>query len=98
MAFSKFISKRDVPAPGAGLKTELRGLADVPRLREADRKTGGNQQQNSNISIVPDRRQKPKKKAASLSVQIVDSREFINPQTPAIRQGRDCDGRLETRR
>jgi|SRR5580658_8113435 hypothetical protein len=58
-----FISKRDVPAPGAGLKTELRDLADVPRLREADRKTGGNRLQNYNINIVPDRIKKPKEKA-----------------------------------
>jgi hypothetical protein len=50
-------------APGAGLKTELRGLADVPRLREADRKTGGNQQQNYNTGIVPDQVEKRKKNA-----------------------------------
>jgi hypothetical protein len=60
-----FISKRDVQAPGAGLKTELRRLGGRASIARGGPKTGGNQQQNSNIGIVPDQRKKPKKNAAS---------------------------------
>jgi hypothetical protein len=58
-----FISKRDVPAPGAGLKTELRWLGGRASIARGGPKNRGNQQQNYDMSIVPDRRKKPKEKA-----------------------------------
>jgi hypothetical protein len=63
IAFAEFISKRDVRPLAQGGKLNFAGLADVPRLREADRKTGGNYLQNYNLRIVPDQGKKPKKKA-----------------------------------
>jgi hypothetical protein len=48
-------------APGAGLKTELRGLADVPRLREADRKQEETNSKTTTQALYPIRSKSERK-------------------------------------
>jgi hypothetical protein len=55
-----FISKRDVPAPGAGLKTELRWLGGRASIARGGPKNRRNEQQTSYSGILTDLGRNPK--------------------------------------
>jgi hypothetical protein len=60
-----FISKRDVPAPGAGLKTELRWLGGRASVARGGPKNRRKPTANNSTNIVTDRSEKPKGKTLS---------------------------------
>jgi hypothetical protein len=58
-----FISKRDIPAPGAGLKSEYRWLGGRASIARGGPKNRRKPIANYNQIIVPDHSEKPKEKA-----------------------------------
>jgi hypothetical protein len=88
-----FISKRDVPAPGAGLKTELRWLGGRASIARGGPKCRRKQTANNYTMILLELPPVPKRKMSSATMQAMYFQRFkaaLEKTHEMNRLGQDC--------